>query len=138
MPAKDYYHSHVRAALEKDGWTITDDPLTVKWLGTTLQVDIGAEKIVAAEKDGHKIAVEIKSFLSASKLEDLKDAIGQFIIYRSALKKAFPDRELFLALRDTAFANTFEHPEGETLRIEENIKVMIFNAERQEVVRWIS
>jgi hypothetical protein len=87
MPAKDYFHDHVCTALEKDGWTITDDPLTVKWLGTTLQVDIGAERIVAAEKEGRKIAVEIKSFLRASKLEDLKDAIGQFIIYRSALKR---------------------------------------------------
>ena len=138
MAAKDYYHPHVRAALEKDGWTITDDPLTVKWLGTTLQVDIGAEKVVAAEKDGRKIAVEIKSFIGASKLEDLKDAIGQFIIYRAALKKAFPERELFLAIRDTAFANTFEHPEGEALRVEENIKIVIFNAERREIVQWIS
>ncbi len=138
MPAKDHFHNHVRTALEKDGWTITDDPLPVKWLGTTLQIDVGAEKIVAAEKEGRKIAVEIKSFLSASKLEDLKDAIGQFIIYRSALKKAFPDRELFLALRDTAFANTFEHPEGETLREEENIKIIVFNAERKEIVKWIS
>jgi len=25
--AKDIYHYTVRAALEKDGWTITDDPL---------------------------------------------------------------------------------------------------------------
>ena len=138
MPAKDYYHPHVRQALEKDGWTITDDPLPIKWLGTTLQIDVGAEKIVAAEKAGRKIAVEIKSFLSASKLADLKDAIGQFIIYRSALKKTFPDRELFLALRDTAFANTFEHPEGETLRVEEDIKIIVFNAERQEIVQWIS
>ncbi len=24
--AKDIYHSTVRIALEKDGWTITDDP----------------------------------------------------------------------------------------------------------------
>lgn len=112
--------------------------MTIKWLGATLQIDIGAEKVMAAEKDGRKIAVEIKSFLNASKLADLKDAIGQFIIYRSALRKTFPERELFLAIRDTAFANTFEHPEGETLRVEENIKIIIFNAEQQEIVQWIS
>ena len=27
MAAKDIYHEHVKNALEKDGWTITDDPL---------------------------------------------------------------------------------------------------------------
>lgn len=24
--AKDFYHDHVKHALEKDGWEITDDP----------------------------------------------------------------------------------------------------------------
>ncbi len=28
--AKDIYHKIVRSALEKDGWTITDDPFTLK------------------------------------------------------------------------------------------------------------
>jgi XisH protein len=138
MAAKDFYHFHVKNALLKDGWNVTDDPFPIKWLGTTLQVDFGAEKIFAAEKDGRKIAVEVKSFIGASKIDDLKDAVGQFILYRSALKTTFPERELFLALRDTAYANTFEHPEGEILRIEENIKIIIFNAETQEIVQWIS
>jgi len=26
MPAKDIYHERVKKALEKDGWTITNDP----------------------------------------------------------------------------------------------------------------
>jgi len=39
VAAKDFYHEHVRKALIKDGWTITDDPLSMKWLGTTLQID---------------------------------------------------------------------------------------------------
>jgi hypothetical protein len=33
MPAKDIYHETVKAALIKDGWTITDDPLNLK-IGT--------------------------------------------------------------------------------------------------------
>ncbi len=28
--AKDIYHEHVKAALIKDGWTITDDPLVLR------------------------------------------------------------------------------------------------------------
>lgn len=57
MAAKDLYHEHVRTALIKDGWTITDDPLSMKWLGTALQIDLGAERLIAAEKGTEKIAV---------------------------------------------------------------------------------
>jgi hypothetical protein len=31
MPAKDIYHDHVKEALEKDGWTITDDPYKLEY-----------------------------------------------------------------------------------------------------------
>lgn len=31
MPAKDLYHKAVCAALIKDGWTITHDPLTLRY-----------------------------------------------------------------------------------------------------------
>lgn len=62
MPAKDLYHNEVKNALQKDGWVITHDPLTISAGPKTFHVDLGAEKIIAAEKEGMKIAVEIKSF----------------------------------------------------------------------------
>ena len=31
MPAKDTYHEAVVGALNKEGWTITDDPLTISY-----------------------------------------------------------------------------------------------------------
>ena len=52
MPAKDIYHNNVRTALEKDGWTITKDPLPLKIGKRTLSVDLGAEKLFAAHKQG--------------------------------------------------------------------------------------
>ena len=50
MPARDKFHDSVRNALIKDGWTITDDPLTLKFGETELYVDLGAEKVLAAIK----------------------------------------------------------------------------------------
>lgn len=64
--AKDIYHDTVRTALEKDNWIITDDPLTLKVGRRDLFVDLGAEKLLAAQRQGKKIAVEIKSFISQS------------------------------------------------------------------------
>lgn len=80
MPAKDIYHDTVKKALIKDGWVITHDPLILKWGSKDLYVDLGAEQLVAAEKEGRKIAVEVKSFVSPSEVEDLEHALGQFIL----------------------------------------------------------
>ncbi len=35
MPARDKVHDIVKNALIKDGWTITDDPLTLKFGNTS-------------------------------------------------------------------------------------------------------
>ena len=74
MPAKDIYHDTVKNALIKDGWTITDDPLVISIGKKDLFIDLGAEKLIAAEKDSKKIAVEIKSFIGSSQVNDLKNA----------------------------------------------------------------
>jgi len=41
----------------------------------TAYADLGAELILAAEKESYKIVVEIKSFISPSPLSDLKIAL---------------------------------------------------------------
>ncbi len=80
MPAKDIYHDAVKNALIKDGWKITDDPLILSIGKKDLFIDLGAEKLIAAEKDQQKIAVEIKSFLGNSQVNDLENALGQYIL----------------------------------------------------------
>ena len=138
MAAKDVFHQHVRHALEKDGWNITDDPFSLRGLGRTLQIDIGAERLIAAERGAEKIAVEIKSFVGASAMADLENALGQFVLYRSALKTLDPSRKLFLAIRNDVYAAIFEQPEGEIVRADVNISILVFSADQEEVEQWIS
>jgi len=92
--AKDIYHDTVRTALEKDGWTITDDPLTLKVGRRSTYIDLGAEKLIAAEKEDQRIAVEVKSFISPSLVKDLEQALGQYIMYGQVLKQQNADRLL--------------------------------------------
>lgn len=75
MPAKDFYHDTVKTALIKDGWAITDDPLLLRIRLRSVFVDLGAERLIAAERGTEKIAVEIKRFLSPSPINDLDVAI---------------------------------------------------------------
>ena len=70
MSAKDTFHESVKRALQKEQWVITADPLKFKFGNVKFQVDLGAERLVAAERGGEKIAVEIKSFLNPSVITD--------------------------------------------------------------------
>ena len=136
MPAKDKVHQQVVNALKKDGWIITHDPFKVRWKTRKLLVDLGAEKLIAAERGTDKIAVEIKSFIGASDLEDLYQALGQFILYRRALRRADPGRTLFLAIDEKVFKQMFDDPEGEGLRTEEAINLLVFDQGTEEIVLW--
>jgi hypothetical protein len=136
MPAKDRYHDAVLNALVKDGWTITDDPLRLSWGKKDYYVDLGAERILAAEKMGRRIAVEVKSFVGASQVDDVEKALGQFMLYHSILKRKDPGRDLFLALPASA-AKVFDEPLGQLLMDDYQIQAIVFDAKTQEIVRWV-
>lgn len=86
MPAQDLFHQAVKNALIKDGWTITHDPLFLSFGEVDFFLDLGAEKVFAAERSGRKIAVEVKSFTSSSAIAEFHTALGQFLNYRIALR----------------------------------------------------
>ena len=78
-PKLQRLHDAVKNALVKDGWEITHDPLRVQWRKTRiLQIDLGATMLLAALKDARKIAVEVKSFIGISDLDDLYRTCLQF------------------------------------------------------------
>ena len=137
MPAKDIYHDCVRNALIKDSWTITHDPLILKWGLKDLYIDLGAQQLLAAEKNKQKIAVEIKSFVSSSEVEDLKNALGQFILYHDILNRIEPDRTLYLAIRETVFVDLFEEPIGRILLENQRVRLIVFDSQAEEIVKWI-
>ncbi len=135
--AKDIYHGTVRIALEKDGWTITDDPLTLRIGGRSAFVDLGAEKLFAAEKEGKRIAVEVKSFISPSPIKDLEQALGQYIMYSQVLERQNFNRLLYLAIPQRVFFDFFAE-ELPQLMIELNhLKLLVFDSDSQEVIKWI-
>ncbi|HSF72829.1 MAG TPA: XisH family protein [Microcoleus sp.] len=137
MPAKDIYHNTVRTALEKDGWSITNDPLTLEIGDRSLFVDLGAEKILAAEKQGRKIAVEVKSFLSISPVHDLEEALGQYIVYQDILELSEPERNIYLAVREEVYLDIFSEPLGQVLLRKKRLKLIVFDSAREIIIRWI-
>ena len=138
MPARDMYHNTVRAALIKDGWTVTHDPFHIRLSrGKHLFVDLGAEQMLAAERKAEKIAVEIKSFTRPSEMKDLEDALGQFVLYAQVMKRYAPDRTLYLAVTEEVRMNVFEEEAGSILIEDGLIRLVTFNPQEEEIVRWI-
>ncbi len=103
MARRDKIHDTVKNALITEGWTITHDPLPVKIGRKSTEIDLGAEKLLAAEKGREKIAVEIKSFVATSTITAFYHALGQFQLYQRALKVQEPERVLYLAIPLAAY-----------------------------------
>ncbi|HBQ98337.1 MULTISPECIES: element excision factor XisH family protein [unclassified Roseofilum] len=136
MPAKDIYHDVVCTALVKDGWTITDDPLILKIGKRSTFVDLGAEKLVAAERGSTKIAVEIKSFLSPSPIHDLEQAWGQFFLYARVLQRTEPTRLLYLAVSTDTFNTLFQEEAGQLLLAEPDFCILVFDLNSEAIIQW--
>ena len=115
-----------------------DDPLKLTIGGHSLYVDLGAEKLIAAQKDSREIAVEIKSFLSPSPIKDLENALGQYVLYQNILKSTDAKRTLYLAIREEVYNDLFSEPIGQLLLSNKQIKLIIFNSDKQELVEWIN
>ncbi len=138
MPARDIYHQTVKKALIKDGWTITHDPLRIRLArGRNLFVDMGAERLLAAEREAEKIAVEVKSFTRPSEMKDLEEAVGQFVLYSRLLKRYYPDYTLYLAVSDNIRKTVFEEEAGQTLIEDGIIRLFSFDPTLEVIIQWI-
>jgi hypothetical protein len=134
--AKDKFHHAVKNALTKEEWTITDDPLFLQFGGVDLFVDLGAEKMIAAQKDNRRIAVEIKSFLGASLISEFHTALGQLMSYRLALKQKDPQRALYLAVPLDVY-NTFFKLEFSQVAIEDyQLKLIVYDQDEEVIIKW--
>ena len=137
--ARDLIHEPVKTALQRDGWAITQDPLRIdleEKIGY-YEIDLGAEQVIAAERRGRKIAVEIKSFLGESLLNQFHEVLGQYLNYRSALTDMRTDREMYLAISTKVYKAMTQMP-FILRRLEEfSVKLIIVQLEDETITQWI-
>jgi hypothetical protein len=138
VPARNLHHDVVVHALTADGWTITDDPLTLSYGGKDLYVDLGAERsTLAAEKAGQRIAVEVQGFLSPSPVRDLEEAVGQYDIYRALLAETEPERVLYLAVPRRVYEGLLTERFGQLVVTRLQLRLLVFDEQQERVVLWI-
>lgn len=130
MPKQDAHHEAVKRALTKDGWIITHDPFIIRLEDVKFYIDL------AAEKDG-KVAIEIKVFGGLSFLNEFEKAVGQYLIYEQFLDELFPERQLYLAVSAEVYEESFTLPSIRAIVERRAVKLLIFNPQKEEIVKWI-
>ncbi|MBW4503914.1 MAG: XisH family protein [Scytonema hyalinum WJT4-NPBG1] len=135
--AKDRFHDVVRTALEKEGWKITADPYEINLDDVDFEIDLAAEQLLAAEREGRKIAVEIKSFISPSNVSEFHTALGQFLNYRDALEKIESHRQLYLAVRVPIYESFFQRRFIASAVKRYQLRLVIYDVQREVIDRWL-
>ncbi|MCY7369188.1 MAG: fatty-acid oxidation protein subunit alpha [Chamaesiphon sp.] len=134
--AKDLFHQVVKDALVKDGWNITHDQFPVDYGDVQMQIDLGAERLLAATKDKTIIAVEIKSFVRPSAISEFHTAVGQYLNYRRALRTQEPNRILYLAVPKQTYDEFFRLRFIEEGIEEYQIYLLVYDVEERSIVKW--
>lgn len=137
MTTKDVFHEVVKKALQKEGWKITHDPLTLDISGQELSIDLGAEKFSDISQESQKIAVSVKSFVRSTSLLKYQLALVKFLNDREILKRVEGDRSLYLAVPMQNYRR-FLHEESLRNSLNEaQVKTIVFAPIEGKIDRWI-
>lgn len=134
--ARDFFHEAVKIALEKDNWIITNDPFSFRYGETSFEIDLGAERLIAAERENTRIAIEIKSFTQRSASNEFHTALGQYLAYHHALSHFEPTRVLFLAVPIDAYNGFFQRPFAQEMIALHKLRLIVYNPVEEVIEAW--
>jgi hypothetical protein len=103
----------------------------------TIFVDLGAEEVIVAEKNGEKIAIEVKTFSNPSFMTALYEAIGKYAVYLKALKLDESDRVLYLAMPEDVYDRYSKEPLFIGSLEDGNVNLILFETSIEKITRWI-
>jgi hypothetical protein len=134
MPAKDRYHDTVKRAIEKDGWKITREQVRVTFEDRYLWIDLQAQK----ESSEQIILVEVKEVEDvASPVEALANAVGKYLLYKLALKRAGSGIPLFMAISEAAYNGIMQSGMGSQVMAEFQLSLVVFDPVNEVIRQWI-
>jgi hypothetical protein len=104
-------------------------------LDVDFEIDLAAE-MLAAERAGEKIAVEIKSFIGRSNVSEFHTALGQFMNYQFAIEEFDPQRKLYLAIPDSVYQSFFQRRFTRSVVERTRINLLVYNEKQELIVQW--
>ena len=127
--ADDKVLPNLKDALVKDGWQVKPKALLLRDTGYQFLIDVDAEK------DGKRVAIEVKSWLSESFNQDWYMAFGQYLTYQGALHVEAPEYELYLAVPEDIYYKHFNTFILSLVKAN-SVKIVIFDTNTNTVAAW--
>lgn len=69
---------------------------------------------------------------------DFHSALGQFIVYRHLIQLNAPEYKLYLVIDDITYDNFFQRQSVQSVRIANNLLLIVINIEKEVSVKWIN
>ena len=70
-------------------------------------------------------------------MQDLEQALGQYVLYHMLLRRDQPARTLYLAVPNRAYEGILSSLLGRTLTEEQGIRLIVFEPDTETIVQWI-
>ena len=71
-------------------------------------------------------------------MQDLKEALGQYDIYRYLLDETAPERKLYIAISSIAYKNFFTQDVIQLIITRHQLPLIVVDTELEEVRQWIN
>ncbi len=133
---RDKIHEAVKKALINDVWKISADPFYLLLDGTTIEIDLEAEKNNLTTSKLKIIFIEVKT-ISKSALYDCYNAYGQYEFYREALEEQEIGHPIFLAISTEAFEKIKKVPVLYNWLKKHKVNLIVVNITIQMIKQWI-
>jgi hypothetical protein len=136
MPAVDQCEPQVIRALDKAGWRVVIQHLAIRLEGKRL---VYADLEIHHKSDQRELLiVEVKCFPDTrSALDEYYHAVGQYMLYRNALRLAGDLSLLYLAIPITIYSTLFHSAAVQATLQEAKIKLIVIDLDREEIVLWL-
>jgi hypothetical protein len=137
VPAVDNCEPIVVAALRKDGWLVSNQPFFIGVGKAALYAHI---RVYKNDNGVPKeiIVVEVKCFANRhAYLDDLYGAVGQYLVYRKAMRFRQVFEPLYLALPTTAYTTLFQRNVVVATIREIQMKLLVVDFNKEEISSWL-
>jgi XisH protein len=102
-----------------------------------LVTDLGAEKVITAEKGLKRIAVEVKSFITPSAIHEFIKATGQYRAYILAMRLKQNERVMYLAVPTFIWKKFLASKEVvQALILDQNIHLILYDPIEKSIDSW--
>lgn len=139
MPAIDQCEEQVINALETAGWVVTHQPFAIRVDKSRAGYVYADLRLRQANNDQTIIIVEVKCFSSTrTQLDEFYQAVGQYVSYRNALQVNGIISPVYLSVPKAVYQSFFQIPLIEAVVQDTQIKLVVIDLEKEEVIQWIS